>query len=83
MGAGDGGGGSRCRGGRCLCREVDAGTGLTFPETGSVVTRRNEHDVRVPAGVREGQRLRLRGLGGRDCSGDLPGDLYVTVRVEL
>ncbi|MFD5559147.1 DnaJ C-terminal domain-containing protein [Kitasatospora griseola] len=56
---------------------------MAFPDTGGVETRRNEHNVRIPAGVREGRRLRLPGAGGRGCSGDPPGGLYVTVRIEL
>ena len=34
--------------------------------------------VRVPAGVKQGQRIRLREKGG---PGDPPGDLYVIVDV--
>ena len=37
--------------------------------------------VRVPAGVEEGQRLRLAGRGSPGREGGPPGDLYVTVRV--
>jgi molecular chaperone DnaJ len=38
-------------------------------------------DVEVPAGVDDGQRLRLAGRGPAAPRGGLPGDLYVTVRV--
>src|SRR4051794_40051035 len=38
-------------------------------------------DVEVPAGVDDGQRLRLSGRGPAAPRGGVPGDLYVTVRV--
>jgi molecular chaperone DnaJ len=38
-------------------------------------------DVEVPAGVDDGQRLRLAGRGPAAPRGGTPGDLYVTVRV--
>jgi molecular chaperone DnaJ len=38
-------------------------------------------DVEVPAGVDDGQRLRLSGRGPAAPRGGIPGDLYVTVRV--
>ena len=48
------------------------------PRTGQVST--DEVQVRIPAGIGEGQRLRVPGHGGQG-SGDAPdGDLYLRVR---
>jgi DnaJ-class molecular chaperone len=38
--------------------------------------------VRIPPGVRDGQRIRVRGKGQPDSSGRTAGDLYVVVRVQ-
>src|SRR3954447_4738346 len=38
-------------------------------------------DVNIPAGVVHGQRIRLRGQGGRDLEGGEPGDLYLIIRL--
>jgi len=48
-------------------------------------TGRKTHDrrvtVRVPAGIADGQRLRLHGEGEHGAQGGPPGDLYVVVHV--
>jgi len=49
---------------------------------GSGVTRRTrEVKVRVPAGVEDGQRIRVKGRGAAGRGNGPSGDLYVTVRV--
>jgi curved DNA-binding protein len=37
--------------------------------------------VKIPAGVREGQRIRLSGQGSPGLNGGAPGDLYLRVRL--
>jgi curved DNA-binding protein len=38
-------------------------------------------DVNIPAGVVDGQRIRLRGQGGQGSNGGEAGDLYLIVRI--
>ena len=38
-------------------------------------------EVKIPAGTTDGQRLRLRGQGGRTSGRGTPGDLYLRVRI--
>jgi len=40
-----------------------------------------DYEVNIPAGVRDGQRIRLAGEGGRGASGGPAGDLFLRVRV--
>jgi len=47
-----------------------------------VEVRDREVKVRVPAGVADGQRIRVKGRGGAGASGGPSGDLYVVVHVQ-
>lgn len=68
------------------CR-VCSGTGMRVETpcptcTGSgIVHRAREVKVRIPAGVEDGQRIRVKGRGGAGQNGGPPGDLYVNVHV--
>lgn len=45
-------------------------------------TRQETVEVRIPAGVQSGSRLRLAGKGNAGTAGASAGDLYITVRVD-
>ena len=60
--------------------EAYRGTRRSITVTGDGTTR--TLDVRVPAGVTSGQRIRLAGQGGRGSDGAPSGDLYLIVRIE-
>jgi len=50
--------------------------------TGDGRARRERLEVKVPPGVRDGQRIRLRGKGAPGAGGAPAGDLYLKVRVK-
>ena len=49
------------------------------PRTGEAKT--HHFKVRIPAGIHEGQRIRVPGKGGEGSGQALPGDLYLRVRL--
>ena len=87
------GGGRRARAGRTRARQgrdLEHEIELTLEEADQGVTRRlsMKHDghsrtvdVRVPAGVGDGSRVRVSGEGERGQSGAPSGDLYLRVRL--
>jgi len=46
------------------------------------ISRTETVEARIPPGVQTGSRLRVAGKGNAGSLGALPGDLYITVRVE-
>jgi molecular chaperone DnaJ len=46
------------------------------------VARTESVEIRIPPGARDGSRLRVPGKGNAGTQGALPGDLYITTKVE-
>ena len=58
----------------------DGGRCIVCKGQGHVV-KSIHHQVRIPPGVKDGQRLRLRGKGHADPHGGPAGDLYLNVKI--
>jgi curved DNA-binding protein len=54
---------------------------LRRPAQNGAAEQTNTYQVRIPAGVREGQRIRLAGQGEPGHGGGAAGDLYLRVRL--
>jgi len=54
---------------------------LRRPGSNGDADRTNTYQVHIPAGVREGQRIRLAGQGSAGAGGASAGDLYLRVRL--
>ncbi|MEI6535068.1 MAG: J domain-containing protein [Verrucomicrobiaceae bacterium] len=54
---------------------------LRRPADNGSMDRTDTYQVRIPAGVHEGQRIRLGGQGGPGLGGGSAGDLYLRVRL--
>jgi molecular chaperone DnaJ len=65
----------------CQGRGVTIESPCTNCRGSGVEHRPREIKVRVPEGVKDGQRIRLKGRGGPGRNGGPPGDLHVTVHV--
>lgn len=68
----------------CATREDEkaARACTTCKGEGRVIREQRTYQVRIPAGVKDGQKVRIRELGGPGKHGGAPGDLYVTVHIE-
>jgi molecular chaperone DnaJ len=69
------------------CRDC-SGTGMRVETPcptchgGGVERRARQVKVRIPAGVENGQRIRIKGRGGAGAAGAPSGDLYVVVHTD-
>jgi curved DNA-binding protein len=93
FGGAEAGEGRRSRGGRTRSRkgrDLEHEIALTLEEADQGVTRRlalkhDGHartvDVRIPAGVGDGSRVRVTGEGERGASGGASGDLYLRIQL--
>lgn len=69
-------------------QDLEARTTLSFRDAvlGSTVTLSTSDGdtitTRIPAGVKDGQRIRLRGKGAKGDPGAANGDLFITVHVQ-
>lgn len=63
--------------------DLESEVTLSFDEavSGATMTLESGTKVRVPAGVRDGARIRVPGKGQLSPNGGPPGDLYVRVKV--
>jgi curved DNA-binding protein len=50
-------------------------------EKGGIRPVKHTYEVRIPAGITDGGRIRLSGQGGKGIGGGPPGDLYLKVRL--
>jgi molecular chaperone DnaJ len=66
---------------RCQGRGVTIDNPCANCRGSGVEHRPREIKVRVPEGVKEGQRIRLKGRGAPGRNGGPPGDLHVTIHV--
>ncbi|MEA2255897.1 MAG: curved DNA-binding protein [Solirubrobacteraceae bacterium] len=95
-GGGAGAGGPRARAGRAgrggfdgfsaRGSDLEAVLELSLEEAAAGGRRRisidgRDYEVDIPAGVRDGQRIRLAGQGGEGAGGGPTGDLYLRVRI--
>lgn len=64
-----------------MLRGAQRKVSLRRPGQNGEAERINTYQVRIPTGIREGQRIRLAGQGGAGHGGAPAGDLYLRVRL--
>lgn len=70
-----------------VCPRCEGEGALSWDGCGScagagVLTRREQVEVRLPAGMDDGSRIRIAGRGRAGRNGGAPGDLFLVTRVE-
>jgi curved DNA-binding protein len=86
-GRGGGGGGGGFEGFSVRGSDMEAEIEITLEEAFRGGKRRftlsdgRDYEVDIPAGVRDGQRIRLAGQGGEGAGGGPAGDLFLRVRI--
>jgi len=58
------------------------GATVTFRLRGTGTTGTQSLDVKIPPGVEEGQRIRVKGRGQPGANGGPPGDLFLVCRID-
>ncbi len=82
-----GGGGRRARNQPRKGEDFAVNTTVSFEEAARGGTRRlvlpngEQLDVKIPAGLKDGQQIRLKGRGGAGRNGAPPGDVLISVSV--
>ncbi|HAA02307.1 MAG TPA: cytochrome C biogenesis protein [Syntrophobacteraceae bacterium] len=54
----------------------------TLTQSGQISTADKSYEVRIPAGILPGQKVRLAGQGGAGTGGAEQGDLYLKIEIE-
>jgi curved DNA-binding protein len=54
----------------------------TLTPEGQITTTGKNYEVRIPAGILPGQKIRLSGQGSEGTGGGEPGDLYLRIEIE-
>ncbi|NUT55697.1 MAG: molecular chaperone DnaJ [Thermoleophilia bacterium] len=65
----------------CLGAGTVVETPCTACEGDGRIVESKQLEVSIPAGLHDGQRIRIRGAGHAGANGGIPGDAYVEVRV--
>lgn len=67
-----------------ICNGIGTARGTTCPRCDGrgTVDRQRQLEVRIPAGVRTGSRIRITGQGAQGLNGGPSGDVYLVIQVQ-